>query len=372
VGRTGPGRTWRHLGRSVLAGLVVAGVVASWVALDLHHHHDGLVSLLQPGAQEQAAAVVGHDFPGVHLPAGYGNDGQGFYAVARDLPHFHHVAASLDRPRYRLQRPGYPFLAWLLHPTGGGSGLIVAMLVVNLGGLVVGGVALGDWARSGGRSTWWGLVLLATPGAYLALRISCADALAVSLALAAVMLSRRGHLLAAAAIAVLAGLTKEVSLLVLAGPALWAWRSGARRSAVVLFGPAVAAVGALWLILLLAFPGGHQYGEFGAPLTGLLDAARYWRAAGDWKPALTVTATVFAAIVSLRKPTGPFAVSVALLLGLTVLLSMRTLAYWTSAPRVLLPLGVCTLAHWLDKERSGAPSGSERTDLESLAMVPLP
>src|ERR671919_468424 len=48
-------------------------------------------------------------------------------AIARDPMHLHDVADHLDRPRYRLQRPLYPLLAWLLHPGGGGMGLVLAM-----------------------------------------------------------------------------------------------------------------------------------------------------------------------------------------------------------------------------------------------------
>ena len=44
------------------------------------------------------------------------SDGPMFYAVARDFWDLDRAAESLDRPRYRLTRPAYPFFGWLLHP----------------------------------------------------------------------------------------------------------------------------------------------------------------------------------------------------------------------------------------------------------------
>ena len=330
-------------------GMLLAVAVLGWVGLDLHHHHAGVLDLVQPGASGSAAAVIGQDFPGARLNPSAGNDGQMFYAMARDLPHPRQIALSLDRPRYRLQRPGYPLLAWIMHPSGGGSGLILAMLAVNLAGLVIGGSALAAWCSINGRHAGWGLLLILLPGMFISVRISCADALAVSLALAAVVLAQRSRLVAAAAVATLAVLTKETSLLILAGPAWWAWRTGGRRAAVALIGPAAIAAGALWIFLAVMFPLGRAYAEFGWPLAGLMHAARYWRQVHDWKPALTVGATVVLALVSLRTRPSPFTLSVGLLLTLTVFLSPPTLSYWTSAPRVLLPLAACAIAHLLSR-----------------------
>jgi len=87
-----------------------------------------------------------------------------------------------------------------------------------------------------------------------------------------------------------------------------------------------------------------------------LQSARYWRATGDWKPALTVAATVALACVALRASArSAFAVAVGAYLALAAVQAMGTLAFWTSAPRTLYPLGVCSIAALVDWEASRPP-----------------
>ncbi|MGI8983455.1 MAG: hypothetical protein ACR2HM_02800 [Acidimicrobiales bacterium] len=129
----------RHVGWA-LAGTALAFVL---LLLDIRASGNGILRPIRAGARGPGAAVVASDFPTVNAPDQVGLDGQQFYAVARDPFHPDTVAANLDRPQYRYGRPLYPMLAWLLHPSGGGPGLVWAFVIVSLAGLFVGGLAMG-------------------------------------------------------------------------------------------------------------------------------------------------------------------------------------------------------------------------------------
>jgi hypothetical protein len=343
--RAQPGR----LRSSVALGVGAAAVLTGLVLYQVRGRP--FAGLVQPGASGPAAALITRDFPGLRLPPTVGNDGQLFYAIARDPLHPTQTAHLLDRPRYRLQRPFYPLLAWALHPWGGGNGLVAALLAINALAAALTVATLAWWARRHGRSLLWGLGALALPGAFLAARISCADLLATGLALLASVLLLEDHPKGATIVGLAAVLTKESMLVLLAGEAVVALASGRRRRTVVAFAGVPAGVAAvLWVALLITFPhAGHQYAELGTPLRGLSQSAAYWRASGDWKPAVTVAATLALALVALRQGgRSSFGISAAGYLALAAFQTMATLAFWTSAPRTLYPLGLCSIAALLD------------------------
>ncbi|MBV9953087.1 MAG: hypothetical protein JO291_14135, partial [Acidimicrobiia bacterium] len=117
------------------------------------------------------------------------------------------------------------------------------------------GAALAWWALRQRRSALWGLAAVALPGAYVAMRISCADLLAGGLALVAAVLLGEGYWRTAVVVGVGAVLTKESMLIFLAGVALSALLSGERKRALLAFILAPAAAAALLSVaLLLAFP----------------------------------------------------------------------------------------------------------------------
>ncbi|HLK45015.1 MAG TPA: hypothetical protein VKT18_03460, partial [Acidimicrobiales bacterium] len=186
-------------------------------------------------------------------------------------------------------------------------------------------------------------------------RISCADLLAGGLALLAATLFLDGNVAVAAVLAVAAALTKETTLILTVAVAGASWR-GHRSRAVMFAAPAVAVTGAVWVALVVMFPHvGRQYGELGFPLRGLADSARYWRDTHDWKPALAVVTTLGLAGCAVRRRS-PLALATAAYLALVCLQAMGTLAFWTSAPRTLYPLGLCAVASLLDGRRVPALS----------------
>lgn len=262
VERRRPTLAWAAAGTVLALGLLLLDVWASG---------DGILRPIHPGATGPSAAVVARDFPGEPIPAHVGLDGQQFYAIARDPFHPKAVAQDLSAPRYRYQRILYPLAAWVLHPAGGGRGLVCALVAVGLIGVFVGGVAVGSLSERLHGPPWVAMLYPLLPGAVWSLTTSVADALAVSLSLVTVVALLRGNHRVAWCAAVAAALTKETTVLVPLALVL-----GRRRKddLPVLVLP-LLAVGAWFLIVRVWVPGGGGVPEHPVvPFTGLVEAFR--------------------------------------------------------------------------------------------------
>ena len=248
--------------------------MSAYVLLHVAQSSANPLDFIQPGADGPSAEVMRADFPNDDLPAGVGLDGQQYYVVARDPIHLRDNADHLDRPRYRMQRPVFPLLAWALHPVGGGTGLIVAFVVVGIVALFVGCLATGALSTALGGPPWAAAFFAATPGAFWSLRVTVADALAMALALSAIAFAARSRHRRALACAVLAVLTKEVALLVLIG---W-WLGNRSRRAALMAGAGTAVLLGWAAVLRVALPADPAgVNEFGLPFVGLVRAAsRHW------------------------------------------------------------------------------------------------
>lgn len=284
---------WRRLFQ--LAGL---GTLLMVVGVLLHLESEGgnVVGLIQPGAKGPSAEVFAEDFPDTVLPGGIGHDGQQFYAIARNPLHWDEVADHLDRPQYRLQRPLFPLLAWMLHPTGGGTPLILAFFVVGVVSVFLLGLFGGGLSAQLGGGTWPALLLPLLPGSFAALRITLADTLALALALGALLWAERGRAGPAAAAAIGAVLAKESILLL---PVIHAV-ARRRRAATVAAVAAVGAAGMWWVLVhLLVDADQRQVVEFTWPLGGVLEGASVWFEGRDLVAAGTVVGAFALAVVAL-------------------------------------------------------------------------
>lgn len=329
------------VGPVVGCALAVLGVLVAVQRTGLN-----ILNLIQPGEAGPSATVIHDDFPGSRFPAGLGHDGQQFYAIARQPMHWHRVALSLDRPLYRLQRPLLPWLAWVLHPQGGGSGLILALFAVGIAASLAGGVALAIIAADHGRSAWWGGLFPLLPGALVALRITTSDGLAVALALAAIAAAGRRHTAWAIGLAVGSVLAKEVVVVMLVGYAL----SSRSRSAVLSASAGVAAAGALALALRIALPvHGPQILELTWPFFGLARSVSDWAAGHNRLASGTAVATVLASGYALWR-TRPgqagrstFWLPTLLSASFLVLVTEDTMNGNLNGPRTMLPLLVLSV-----------------------------
>ena len=273
--------------------------MSAYVLLHVAQSSANPLDFIQPGAEGPSADVIHTDFPNDDLPAGVGLDGQQYYAVARDPMHVRDNAAYLDRPRYRMQRPVFPLLAWALHPVGGGTGLVVAFVVVGIAALFVGCVATGALSTALGGPPWSAAFFAATPGAFWSLRVTVADALALAIALSAVAFAARSHHRRALACAVVAVLTKEVALLILIG---WYLSNRTRRNGVMAVAATAAIIGWAAILRIVLPPDGAGVNEFGLPLVGLARAAsRHWLDHQElWGGATAVTALALGAFALAR------------------------------------------------------------------------
>lgn len=290
------GRAYRRAAWAA-AGTVVALVL---LLLDVRASGQGVLRPLRAGTEGPAAAAIAADFPQHAIPDDIGVDGQLFYAMARDPWHPEAVATNLDRPRYRYQRPLLPVLAWALHPSGGGVGLVVALVAVNLAGLFLGGLALGQLSDRAGGPEWLGLLFPLLPGALWSLLTGVADGLAVALALAtiAAFLSERTRLAYIAAVA--AVLTRETAILV---PLALVLARRRRADLPVLVAPAVA-LGLLFVAVHLWVPAGGLRPESPVlPFTGLKEAvtSRWLQGRDLTGMGATVSALVVAGYVLVRR-----------------------------------------------------------------------
>lgn len=335
----------------ILAAAVAAALLSA-AAIASSNHIDHPAAIVHPGADGPSAPAIEADFLDHPLPDGLGHDGQQFYAIARQPMHLDQVAPHLDRPRYRLQRIAQPLLVWALHPQGGGDGLITATVVVGVLSLGALAIAIGALSVQVGGSPLLALLPLALHGAFMAMRLSTADNLALAAALGAMALSLSGRHRLAVASGVLAVLAKESSWLMLLGLALWRRdRRGVELAAVP------AAVGAAWWVALRFLVDDHSAGvtEFSLPFLGL------WRSVQWWMDGRTVFAhyVVPAALVlglwalvrvGLRHPLGP---AIAIQLAFLPLLNRDVLALDANGSRMTMPLTVLAAVALLAHLRTG-------------------
>jgi len=270
------------------------------LVLDVWVSGQGIVRPIHAGARGPSAEIVRHDFPGARLFDDNGLDGQQFYAIARDPWHPDDVAPHLDNARYRYQRPLLAVSAWLLHPSGGGPGLVFALVLVNAVGLFVGGTALGSIARRLGGPPWVAGLYPVLPGSLWSLFNGVADGLAVALSLVTIALFLDGRSRLACCAAVAAVLTRETTILVPLALVL----ATRRRSDIPLVLAPVVALGALLVAVRLFVPaGGLPHEGLVLPFTGLVDAVRTRWLHGEELVgmAATVSAFVLGAYVLVRK-----------------------------------------------------------------------
>jgi hypothetical protein len=285
---------------SVTLAAIGTLLALSYLLLDVWSSGHGILRPIRAGSRGPGAELVARDFPRLTAPDEVGLDGQQFYAIARDPFHPETVADNLDRPQYRYQRPLYPALAWLLHPSGGGPGLVVAFVVVSLLGVFLGGLAMGALARLLHGPPWLALLFPLLPGAVWSLTSSVADAMAVALCLVTIVATLRDRNGLALLAAVAAVLTRETAILV--PLALLLARRG-KRDLPLLILPGVALAG--WLLLVRGWvpSGGLPSERLVFPLTGLFDAITERWILGDELigMASTMAALAVAVFVLVRK-----------------------------------------------------------------------
>lgn len=367
-------RPWLRILLFALAGttLTVALVVDDLV------EYDHVAALLYVGEDGPAADVVREDIPAYDLAPSpvRGHDGQQFYAIARAPMHLDETAEHLDRPRYRLQRPLFPLLAWALQPFGGGTGLVVALAVVGVAGVLLSGVAAGALSKSLRGGTWPAFLVPVLPGAYAALRLTLADTLALGFLLTALYAAETKKQPLAVASAVAAVLTKESMLVLLVAHAV-ARRTKASVAAAV---SATVTTVTWWLALrVLVDSDVPQVKEFTWPFGGMWVYADEWMDGRNNLAAVMAIGSFTLAFVALwrRGPRHPLFGPLAAMTAFGSVLSASVIALDFNGTRTLGPLlvlAILTLGTPTPErvDNDGARPPATAADTRDSEPAPLP
>jgi hypothetical protein len=226
---------------AVTVPLVVAFVVLRW--WDAAQRRLG--NFVLAGSRYASAARVPRGLP---VRTGNGYDGQFYYRLALDPFNLSRAAYGIRLDSMsRIERIGYPFLAWAL--AGGHHGAVpLTMVVVNV--VAAGALALagGLLATSAGRHALWGLVFPLYWGYLWTLGRDLSELTTAALVILAVAALVRRHPLWAGLAFLGAVLCKETAVLLVATLALtslWLRWSGRTAGTLRPAEPAHQAQGAL-------------------------------------------------------------------------------------------------------------------------------
>ena len=150
---------------------------------------------------------------GLYVFGSNGYDGQFYYRLALDPADLRRTAfgITLDHP-YRLERVGYPALAWLF--SLGHHGLVpIALVIVNVLALATIGLLGGMLAVESGRHAIWGLLLAAFAGFLKSVGCDLAEPVAAACLLGGILAYRRKHPAIAGLLFGYAVLTRETAII---------------------------------------------------------------------------------------------------------------------------------------------------------------
>lgn len=332
------------------------GIAVMLCLTDLDRSEEVLGHLVVTSEEDPAAPVLVEDGLDSPISPNGRHDGAYFYAFSRDLWDLDAAASHMDRSHYRMQRVLFPVLGHLLHPSPG-PGLVWTLFAIGAVGIFGGGVATGALSQTLRGPPWAGVIFGALPAAYVSLRLTVPDPLAVGLALWSVYFLLRRMTLWAVVAGVLAVLTKESAWLVLAGA--WMWRRDRDELGVVVVPAAAAAAWWVGLRLMVAQQGEGVI-ELTAPLAGWIDAVEFWADGFEARGMLMAVLGTVLVVVALvrRRLDHPFGWILLLHLALSSVLIASAIAPERSAGRTLLAPVVLAAVALL----TPAPRLAEATD----------
>jgi hypothetical protein len=198
-------------GRPIITGLIaLAGYVCFvtlrwWIAAN-----ENITEFVRA---ELPFAHPGRVPAGLHVFSSNGYDGQFYYRLALDPANLHRTAfgITLDHP-YRLERIGYPALAWLVS-LGHHRLTPIALVLVNVLALAAIGWLGGMLAVESGRHPAWGLLLAGYFGFFKSAGCDLTEPVAAACLLGGVLACRRQHPAVAGLLFGYGALTRETVII---------------------------------------------------------------------------------------------------------------------------------------------------------------
>ena len=175
--------------------------------------HGNIARFIVVGGSDARRSVVP---PGIPIVPGAGYDGEFYYRLALDPLAWGHwgFGIHLDSP-YRIDRMGYPALAWLV-AAGHHSFVPTALVLVNVVALGILGGFGGALARDAGRQPIWGLVFAGYWGLLWSLGRDLTEVVTAAAMVAGLLALRRDRPVLGAVAFTIAVLSRESALVLVA------------------------------------------------------------------------------------------------------------------------------------------------------------
>ena len=236
-------------------------------------------------------------------------------------------------------------------------------------GLVLGGFATGRLSTALGGPVWPAVIFGPMFGSIVSLRLSVSDSLVLAFAISALTLSLLSRHRWAIVAAVAAALTKETSVLIFVGFALWR----RDRHGVALAAVPLAVAGAWWVALAVRFPGPLSPENYRPPLLGWRDAFEFWFSGYEPLGLLSAAAGVGLAVAALVRtsPRHPLWWPLLLLLGSSLLFSVNVLGPERNASRIFLPMQIFGIVALVTRRYQRRPDRAPPPD-EGPVATPAP
>jgi hypothetical protein len=280
--RSAPARVRSALDHPAVAAIIVFTAAAGFLLVRLVAIGNGNISRFVIAGRAFVAPT--RSPRGLAILPGNGYDGVFYYRLALDPFNLHHTAfgINLDTP-FRLQRIGYPILAWSVS-LNHHSWVPFTLVLVNLLALTSIGLVGGIIARDAGRHALWGLLLAGYFGFVFSIARDTTEPVAAAFLLAGVLAYRRGRPLLAGLLLAYGALTRETVMVFVAAIAITRLvdvirqRSRPDREELVWLLP--VAVFVAWQLIVDAVTGSLPFRSdasqnSGKPFIAMLDALRH-------------------------------------------------------------------------------------------------
>ncbi len=335
-------------GACFLSALVCLTIGFAWQALTVHYNRGGnWTALFVTGSRFPVPPALASENLYV-FPDSAGYDGQMYHYIAHDPLLRHGLAKFIDSPRLRYRRILLPASAFLL-ALGRQNAIDGSFIASNLLFLFLGAWWLGRYFVLSGIHPAWAILFVATPAAVTSLDRLTVDLSLTALAMGFACYAKIESRWKLFAVLILAGLSRETGLILIAGYCLS--RLTQRRFAQAVLFSTAAAPAILWYLYVNSRTQPIIGTWFRVPLSGMLTWAMH-PFPYQYSPAVNaliisleylsmagvLMACVLALLMLFRNPFGYLEIAAALFAGMALCFNEGFYQDALGGGRVLAPL----------------------------------